>query len=108
MVEDWADCCAQNKIDYEILNPFENGCVSCSSGFDVVLWHYSSYSFKDMLIAKNTLFAMEKLGKKVFPSINDSSHVDDKLAETYLLQAIGTPIPKSHYYYSLHDVKAVW
>jgi len=58
-----------------------------------------------MLMAKNILFTLESLGKKVFPSFKDSWHFDDKLAETYLLESIKAPIPNSFYYYNYSDVK---
>jgi len=35
------------------------------------------------------------MGLKVFPDFSDSWHFDDKVAETYLLQSINAPIPKS-------------
>lgn len=100
----WIEFCKINTIEYQTINPFQNEINNILLSFDVVLWHFGNYSFKDMLIAKNILFPMEKLGKKVFPSINDAWHFDDKLAETYLLQAIKAPVPKSYYFYSLEDV----
>lgn len=101
----WIDYCVKNKIEYKVCNPYKNNINKELLNFDIILWHYSNYSFKDMLIAKNILFTMEKLDKNVFPSINDSWHFDDKLAETYLLEAIDAPIPNSHYFYSLDDVE---
>lgn len=103
--ENWIEYCTANNFDFKIVNPYENGVIIFLKEFDIILWHFSNYSFKDMLIAKNILFTMEKMGKKVFPSINDAWHFDDKLAETYLLQGIDAPIPSSFYYYSLEDVK---
>lgn len=95
----WVDYCEKNKLNYEIINPYKNGVIPQLMGFDLILWHYSNYSFKDMLIAKNILFTLEDRGKKVFPSFRDAWHFDDKLAETYLLESINAPIPKSYYFY---------
>lgn len=100
----WINFCKENKIDYEVVNPFQNEINKFLLNFEVILWHFSNYSFKDMLIAKNILFTMEKMGKKVFPAIDDAWHFDDKLAETYLLQAIAAPIPNSYYFYSYEEV----
>lgn len=102
----WVEYCKDNKLNYEIINPYNNGVVSKLMDFDIILWHYSNYSFKDMLMAKNILFTMEEHGKKVFPSFKDAWHFDDKLAETYLLESINAPIPKSYYYYDSKSLEA--
>lgn len=102
----WVEYCKENKLNYEIINPYNNGVVSKLMDFDIILWHYSNYSFKDMLMAKNILFTMEEHGKKVFPSFKDAWHFDDKLAETYLLESINAPIPKSYYYYDSKSLEA--
>src|SRR5690554_7250546 len=95
----WVEYCKENKLNYEVVNPYNNGVVNKLMNFDIILWHYSNYSFKDMLMAKNILFTMEEHGKKVFPSFKDAWHFDDKLAETYLLESIDALIPKSYYFY---------
>jgi glutathione synthase/RimK-type ligase-like ATP-grasp enzyme len=100
----WIDFCIKNDLEYNVIDPFQNDVTTQLVDYDIILWHFSNYSYKDMLIAKNVLFTMEKLGKKVFPSIDDAWHFDDKLAETYLLQAIKAPIPDSFYFYSKEDV----
>lgn len=102
----WVEYCKENTLDHEIINPYENGVIKKLMEFDIILWHYSNYSFKDMLMAKNILFTMEEHGKKVFPSFKDAWHFDDKLAETYLLESINAPIPKSYYYYDSKSLEA--
>lgn len=101
----WIEYCNEKNINYEVCDPFDNSILDKLSQFDIVLWHYDNYSYEDMLIAKNILFSLDKLGVKTFPTVNDSWHFDDKLAETYLLQAIDAPIPKTYYFYSHDDLK---
>lgn len=101
----WVEYCKENKLNYEIINPYKIGVVMQLLDFDIILWHYSNYSFKDMLMAKNVLNTLEDRGKKVFPSFKDAWHFDDKLAETYLLESIEAPMPKSFYYYNLADLE---
>src|SRR5690606_16083154 len=101
----WVNYCKENKLNYEIINPYKNGIITKLMGFDIILWHYSNYSFKDMLMAKNILFTLEDHGKKVFPSFKDAWHFDDKLAETYLLESVNAPIPKSYYYYDMQSLE---
>jgi glutathione synthase/RimK-type ligase-like ATP-grasp enzyme len=100
----WKEYCEINDIFYKVVNPYKIGVIKQLIEFDVILWHYSNYSFKDMLMARNILNTLEDQGKMVFPSFKDAWHFDDKLAETYLLESINAPIPKSFYYYSLDDL----
>lgn len=97
----WVKYCKENKLNYEIINPYNNEVISKLMDFDIILWHYSGYSYKDMLMSKNILFTMEDQGKKVFPSFKDAWHFDDKVSETYLLQSVKAPIPRSYMFYSL-------
>ncbi len=101
----WITYCEENNIEYNVVNPYAIKVVDELLDYDIILWHFSNYSHTDMLMARNVLFTLEKKGKKVFPSINDSWHFDDKLAETYLLESVNAPIPSSYYYYSLKDVE---
>jgi glutathione synthase/RimK-type ligase-like ATP-grasp enzyme len=101
----WEKYCKDNNIEYNIVNPYKMGVINQLMNFDIILWHYSNYSFTDMLMAKNILNTLEDQGKKVFPSFKDAWHFDDKLAETYLLESINAPIPQSFYYYNLDDLK---
>ena len=100
----WEEFCEENKLEYEILNPYSNDIIKRLKGFNILLWHFSGYNFKDMLMARNVLFSAKKMGLKVFPDIDDSWHFDDKVAETYLLEAIDAPIPKSYVFYNLETI----
>ncbi|MUV03625.1 hypothetical protein GN157_07870 [Flavobacterium rakeshii] len=101
----WIQYCEDNNISYKIVNPYENRVIHKLMDFDIILWHFSNYSFKDMLMAKNILFTLQERGKSVFPSYKDAWHFDDKLAETYLLESIDAPIPKSFYYYDIQSLE---
>lgn len=100
----WKEYCQLNNVSYEVVNPYQNNVIKDLLKFDVILWHFSNYSFKDMLMARNILFTLEERGKKVFPSFKDAWHFDDKLAETYLLESVEAPIPTSYYYYDLESL----
>jgi glutathione synthase/RimK-type ligase-like ATP-grasp enzyme len=102
---EWGNFCTNNTIDYQYVNCYDSNIIEQLKNFDVLLWHFSGYLFKDMLIAKDILFSAKKMGLKVFPDFDDCWHFDDKIAETYLLQSIDAPLPKSFMYYSLEDLK---
>lgn len=102
----WVTYCKENQFLYEIVDPYGMRVIDRLMGFDIVLWHYSHYSFTDMLLARNILFTLEHHGKKVFPSFKDAWHFDDKLAETYLLESIQAPLPESFYFYDFKNLAA--
>jgi hypothetical protein len=64
----WEEYCQVNNISYQVVNPYLNNVIKKLLEFDIILWHYSNYSFKDMLMARNVLLTLEDRGKKVFPS----------------------------------------
>ena len=101
----WEQYCKDNQLDYSIVNPYELGVIKILMKYDIILWHYSNYSYKDMLMARNLLETLEFHGKKVFPGREDSWHFDDKLAETYLLESVRAPIPKSFYFYNIEKLE---
>ena len=101
----WEDYCVKNKIEYRVVTPYKIGVIKELMNFDIILWHYSNYSFKDMLMARNVLNTIETHGKKVFPSLKDSWHFDDKLAETYLLESVKAPMPNSYYFYNYNSLE---
>lgn len=102
----WKDYCKSNNLNYLVVNPYKIGVINQLLGFDIILYHYSNYSFKDMLMARNVLNTLETHGKKVFPSFKDSWHFDDKLAETYLLESIQAPMPNSYYFYDYKSLES--
>lgn len=97
----WIDYCKKLKHNYTILNPFKNEILEDIEKVDIVLWHFSGYNYTEMLIARSILYASRNMGKIVYPDFNDSWHFDDKVAETYLLQSVKAPMPKSFMFYSL-------
>lgn len=101
----WEEYCKENKLKYEIINPYQIGIIEKLMASDIILWHFSNYKYEDMLMARDILYTMETTGKKVFPSFRDAWHFDDKLAGTYFLERVNAPIPASFYYYSPESVE---
>ena len=96
----WKEYCDQNNIAIQTINPYSSDIISQLHKFDVLLWHYSGYNYTDMLIAKNIIYSAKQIGLSVFPDFNDCWHFDDKVSQTYLLQSINAPIPKSYMFYT--------
>ena len=103
----WIDYCEKNNIPYEIVDCFQSDIINKLKDFDCILWHFSNYSYSDMLFARSILYSAKQMGLKVFPDFNDSWHFDDKIAETYILQSINAPIPQSYIFHLYDDVK-IW
>ena len=102
----WTDYCVKNGIEYEIIDLFRCNAMKELAKFDVVLWHFGQYSLAEMLEARSILYSAKKMGLKVFPDFDEAWHFDDKVAEMYVLQTVGAPIPKSAVYYHMDALKA--
>jgi glutathione synthase/RimK-type ligase-like ATP-grasp enzyme len=57
-----------------------------------LLWHWVHNEPAALLIAQHVIWSAEAMGLKVFPSFQTCWHYDDKIAQKYLLEAIGAPI----------------
>lgn len=99
----WIEYCQNNGISFEIVDCYQSDVIDKLQHFDSLLWHINNYVLQDMIVGRSILFAANNLGLKIFPDYNTSWHFDDKVAETYLLQAAGAPIPDSWMFYLLKD-----
>lgn len=95
----WIVYCETNKIDYKVVNAFDSNIIEQLKGYDIFMWHHHS-EFKDVLLAKKILFALEHAGIKVFPDFKTGWHFDDKVAQKYLLEAINAPLVPSYVFYN--------
>lgn len=101
----WVDYCQKNGIEYEIIDLFTCDTIETLKNFNVLLWHFGQYCYTDMMEARSILYSAKRMGLRVFPDFNDAWHFDDKIAEMYILQAMGAPIPESKVYYDKVTLK---
>lgn len=99
----WIAYCEEQGIDYKIVNAFDTDIIQQVSDCDVFMWHHHHAQFKDVLTAKRILFALEHAGVKVFPDFKTGWHFDDKVAQKYLLEAIGAPLVPSYVFYDKQE-----
>jgi len=97
--QDWIEYCERKGVPYKIVNCYDSNIVEQLKDCNVLLWHHHHTSAKDVLFAKQLLFAFQQAGMKVFPDFNTGWHFDDKVGQKYLLEAIEAPIPKSWVFY---------
>jgi len=95
----WIKYCKINSINYKVVNVFDNDIVKQCEGCSAFMWHHHPGIFKEVLVAKKILFALEHAGIKVFPDFKTGWHFDDKVAQKYLLEAIGVPLVPSFVFY---------
>lgn len=97
--ERWIEYCKKERINYKLVNAFDNNIIEQLKDCDVFMWHHHHSDFKDVIAAKKILFALEHAGIKVFPDFKTEWHFDDKVAQKYLLEAIGAPLVPSYIFY---------
>lgn len=97
--ENWIKYCQANKVDYKVVNCYSNSIIDHISDFDALMWHFSNYNYRDMIMARHVLFTAQQMGKKVFPDFNTSWHFDDKIAQKYLLESVGAPLVPTYVFF---------
>lgn len=95
----WIQYCQENNIDYKIVDAFHSDIIDHLKDCDAFMWHHHHADFKDVIVAKKILFALEHAGIKVFPDFKTGWHFDDKVAQKYLLEAINAPLVPSYVFY---------
>lgn len=92
----WAKRLTELGVEFDFLNAYDDNLISELDEYDGFLWHWHQGDYRDQLIAKALLYAVEHSGKEVFPKIGTSLYFDDKVAQKYLLEAIKAPLVKSY------------
>lgn len=105
--ERWIEYCKKNNIEYKVVDAFDNDIIQQLKDCDIFIWHHHPGSFKDVVAAKKILFALEHADIKVFPDFKTGWHFDDKVAQKYLLEAIGAPLIPSYVFYD-HKEAVNW
>lgn len=96
----WITYCQRENIPYKIVDCFQSDIIMQLCDCDALMWHHHHSAYKDVLVAKNILFALEHAGIKVFPDFRTSWHFDNKVAQKYLLEAVHAPLVPSYVFYS--------
>ncbi|WP_368570869.1 RimK family alpha-L-glutamate ligase [Acinetobacter haemolyticus] len=95
----WIQFCQENNIDFKIVDAFHSNIIDHLKDCDAFMWHHHHVDFKDVIVAKKILFALEHANIKVFPDFKTGWHFDDKVAQKYLLEAINAPLVPSYVFY---------
>ena len=86
-------------LGVEVVDPYRNDVIDTIRGFEAFLWHIPMHSLRDDLMARHLIRAAELMGVKTFPSTRTLWVFDDKIAQKYLLEAIGCNFVPTHIFY---------
>jgi len=95
----WIAYCDRENIPYKIVNCHDSDIIAQVADCDALMWHHHHGHMKDVLAARKILFALEHAGVRIFPDFRTGWHFDDKVAQKYLLEAIGAPLVPSYVFY---------
>jgi glutathione synthase/RimK-type ligase-like ATP-grasp enzyme len=99
----WIAYCDTHAIPYKLINCLDWDIMKQLVSFDCLLWHWSHGDPREQLMARHVIRAAEIMGVKVFPSTDTCWHFDDKIAQKYLLEAIGAPLVPTYVFYDLNE-----
>lgn len=95
----WISYCEEMRIQYKLVDCYANDIIDQLKECTCLMWHFSQNNPKDILIAKQILFALEHTGLKVFPDFKTAWHFDDKLGQKYLLERIKAPMVRTYVFF---------
>lgn len=102
----WIEFCVERAIRHTPVDGHRSDIIDELSGMDAFLWHWSSHVPEDTLCAAQVLRAAELIGLRVFPNAATCWSYDDKIAQKYLLEAIGSDLVPTHVFFDLPSALA--
>jgi glutathione synthase/RimK-type ligase-like ATP-grasp enzyme len=99
----WIAYCDEHKIPYKLVNCLGSDIIAQLASLDALLWHWHHQDSRAQLMARQVIMAAEALGVTVFPSTATCWHFDDKIAQKYLLEAVGAPLVSTYVFYDLSE-----
>jgi glutathione synthase/RimK-type ligase-like ATP-grasp enzyme len=97
--ERWVAYCEAEGIPFKIVDCYRSDIMQQLHGCNFLMWHFNHASAKDVLFARQLLYAVEASGRKVFPDYHTMWHFDDKVGQKYLLEGIGAPFVPTWVFY---------
>ena len=85
----WVNYCEENGIAYKLVDSFSNDIIEEVKDCSAFMWHFHQNDVKDILMARQLIYALQQSGKNVFPNFNTAWHFDAKVGQKYLLEALG-------------------
>lgn len=92
----WIEYCQQKSIPYKTVDCHLSDIIEELADCSFLMWNWNQTYAEDMLIARGLIKAVESMGIRVFPDSETCWHFDDKVAQKYLMEALGVPMVKSY------------
>ncbi|MFQ5590204.1 MAG: RimK family alpha-L-glutamate ligase [Phycisphaerae bacterium] len=102
----WMAACTELAVDGEMVDCYQTDVISKLRRFDGLIWHFSHSRATDLLMARHVIAAAERMGLAVFPNTDTCWHFDDKIAQKYVLEALGAPLVPSYVFYDMREALA--
>ena len=95
----WKVYCDKNKIPYKLVSCYDNDIVAKLKDCQGLLWHIDNVNYRDQLLGKNLIHALENTDMILYPNAKTLWHFDDKVAQKYLFESINAPLVPSYVFY---------
>jgi hypothetical protein len=95
----WIEYCERHAVRYKVVDCYQTDFIHHVRELDGFLWHWNHLDHKAALFARQLTYALEHIGKQVFPDSRTCWHFDDKVGQKYLLEAIQAPMVPSYVFY---------
>ncbi len=102
---EWIAMCEEVGLEHEVIDLFKPDALNRLDDFDIILWHFTHYSWQEMQFAPSILTSAQLAGKSVFPDQPTAWHFDDKAAQSLLLQATHASAPRSWLFATLGETQ---
>jgi glutathione synthase/RimK-type ligase-like ATP-grasp enzyme len=99
----WIAYCDTHSVPYRIVDCFSSDIIKQLASSTGLLWNWNQADPREQLMARHVIRAAEMMGLIVFPSTSTCWHFDDKVAQKYLLEAIGAPFVPTYVFYDLKE-----
>jgi len=105
----WIKYCEGKNINFIVVNCYDNNIIVTLKEKKAthLMWYFHHNLPADILMARNVLYAAEKMGLKTFPNFDTSWHFDDKVAQKYLLEGVDAQMVPSYVFYN-EKMANVW
>ena len=99
----WKQYCEDNNIPFKLVSCYDNDILEQLNDCDALLWHVNNLDYRDQLLARNLINALENRDIITYPNNKTLWHFDDKVAQKYLFESVDAPLVKSYVFYNKSD-----
>jgi hypothetical protein len=99
----WIEYCDSHNIQYKIVDCFSSDIIQHMKECWGLMWQWANWDYKSVLFARQLIYSLEMMGKKVFPNSHTCWHYDDKVGQKYLLESINAPLVPTYVFYDKND-----